>query len=163
MTFKNGILALACVLLAGCASSSNERAISIANKDLLNSFNPYILAKTNETKDAVTYQSMPAGDVWPSLAPIGSALVVDVFKEINKACNFKYSDLKETRMVYFDDKTSFSYEVWVFNDPLSQREDKITAISVILKATPNIGGTDINYKIPKDCHDEKPMIFVFEK
>ena len=163
MTFKNGILALACVLLAGCASSSNERAISIANKDLLNSFNPYILAKTNETKDAITYQSMPAGDVWPSLAPIGSALVVDVFKEINKTCNFKYSDLKETRMVYFDDKTSFSYEVWVFNDPLSQRDDKITAISVILKATPNIGGTDINCKIPKDCHDEKPVTFVFGK
>ena len=163
MTFKNGILALACVLLAGCASSSNERAISIANKDLLNSFNPYILAKTNETKDAVTYQSMPAGDVWPSLAPIGSALVVDVFKEINKVCNFKYSDLKETRMVYFDDKTSFSYEVWVFNDPLSQRDDKITAISVILKATPNISGTDINCKIPKDCHDEKPVTFVFGK
>ena len=163
MTFKNGILALACVLFVGCASSSSQRAIDIANKDLLNSFNPYILSKTNETKDAVTYQSMPAGDVWPSLAPIGSALVVDVFKEINKVCNFKYSDLKETRMVYFDDKTSFSYEVWVFNDPLSQREDKTTAISVILKATPNIGGTDINYKIPKDCHDEKPMIFVFEK
>ena len=163
MTFKNGILALACVLFVGCASSSNERAISIANKDLLNSFNPYILSKTNETKDSVTYQSMPAGDVWPSLAPIGSALVVDVFKEINKACNFKYSDLKETRMVYFDDKTSFSYEVWVFNDPLSGRDDKITAISVILKATPNIGGTDINCKIPKDCHDEKPVTFVFGK
>ena len=163
MTFKNGILALACVLFVGCASSSSQRAIDIANKDLLNSFNPYILSKTNETKDAVTYQSMPAGDVWPSLAPIGSALVVDVFKEINKVCNFKYSDLKETRMVYFDDKTSFSYEVWVFNDPLSGRDDKITAISVILKATPNIGGTDINCKIPKDCHDEKPVTFVFGK
>ena len=163
MTFKNSIIALACVLFVGCASSSSQRAIDIANKDLLNSFNPYILAKTNETKDSVTYQSMPAGDVWPSLAPIGSALVVDVFKEINKVCNFKYSDLKETRMVYFDDKTSFSYEVWVFNDPLSGRDDKITAISVILKATPNIGGTDINCKIPKDCHDEKPMTFVFGK
>ena len=163
MTFKNGFLALACVLFVGCASSSSQRAIDIANKDLLNSFNPYILSKTNETKDAVTYQSMPAGDVWPSLAPIGSALVVDVFKEINKVCNFKYSDLKETRMVYFDDKTSFSYEVWVFNDPLSGRDDKITAISVILKATPNIGGTDINCKIPKDCHDEKPITFVFGK
>ncbi|MGP1360098.1 hypothetical protein [Campylobacter sp.] len=46
---------------------------------------------------------------------------------------------------------------------LSQRDDKITAISVILKATPNIGGTDINCKIPKDCHDEKPITFVFGK
>jgi len=163
MTFKNSILTLACVFFVGCASSSNDRAISIANKNLLTSFNPYILVKTKETKDSVTYQSMPAGDVWPSLAPVGSALFVDVFKQINKACNFKFTDLKETRMVYFDEKTLSSYEVWVFNDPLSQRDDKITAISVILKATPNIGGTDINCKIPKDCHDEKPITFVFGK
>ena len=163
MTFKNGILALACVLFVGCASSSSQRAIDIANKDLLNSFNPYILVKTDETKYVIIYQSMPAGDVRPSLAPIGSALVVDVFKEINKVCNFKYSDLKETRVVYFDDKTSFSYEVWVFNDPLSERDDKITAITVLLKPTPDIGGTDMDFRIPADCHAPKQTIFVFEK
>ena len=163
MTFKNGILALACVLFVGCASSSSQRAIDIANKDLLNSFNPYILVKTDETKYVIIYQSMPAGDVRPSLAPIGSALVVDVFKEINKVCNFKYSDLKETRMVYFDDKTSFSYEVWVFNDQLSHRDDKITAITVLLKPTPDIGGTDMDFRIPADCHAPKQTIFVFGK
>ena len=151
------------MLLAGCASSSSQRAIDIANKDLLNSFNPYILVKTDETKYVIIYQSMPAGDVQPSLAPIGSALVVDVFKEINKVCNFKYSDLKETRMVYFDDKTSFSYEVWVFNDPLSQRDDKITAITVLLKPTPEIGGTDMDFRIPENCHAPKQTIFVFGK
>lgn len=151
------------MLLAGCASSSNERAISIANKDLLNSFNSYILAKTNETKDAVTYQSMPAGDVRPSLAPIGSALFVDVLKQINRVCNFKSADLKETRVVYFDDKTSFSYEVWVFNDPLSQRDDKTTAITVLLKPTPEIGGTDMDFRIPENCHAPKQTIFVFGK
>lgn len=163
MTFKNGILALACVLFVGCASSSSQRAIDIANKDLLNSFNPYILVKTDETKYVIIYQSMPAGDVRPSLAPIGSALVVDVFKEINKVCNFKYSDLKETRVVYFDDKTSFSYEVWVFNDPLSERDDKITAITVLLKPTPDIGGTDMDFRIPENCHAPKQTTFVFGK
>ena len=163
MTFKNGILALACVLLAGCASSSNERAISIANKDLLNSFNPYILVKTDETKYVIIYQSMPAGDVRPSLAPIGSALFVDVLKQINRVCSFKSTDLKETRVVYFDDKTSFSYEVWVFNDPLSQRDDKITAITVLLKPTPDIGGTDMDFRIPADCHAPKQTTFVFGK
>lgn len=163
MTFKNGFLALACVLFVGCASSSSQRAIDIANKDLLNSFNPYILVKTDETKYVIIYQSMPAGDVRPSLAPIGSALVVDVFKEINKVCNFKYNDLKETRMVYFDDKTSFSYEVWVFNDPLSGRDDKITAITVLLKPTPDIGGTDMDFRIPENCHAPKQTIFVFGK
>ena len=163
MTFKKAFLTLVCVVFVGCASSSNERAISIANKDLLNSFNPYILAKTNETKDSVTYQSMPAGDVWPSLAPVGSALFVDVFKQINKACNFKFADLKETRMVDFDEKTLSSYEVWVFNDSLSQRDDKITAITVLLKPTPDIGGTDMDFRIPADCHASKQTTFVFGK
>ena len=151
------------MLLAGCASSSNERAISIANKDLLNSFNPYILVKTDETKYVIIYQSMPAGDVRPSLAPIGSALFVDVLKQINRVCSFKSTDLKETRVVYFDDKTSFSYEVWVFNDPLSQRDDKITAITVLLKPTPDIGGTDMDFRIPADCHAPKQTTFVFGK
>ena len=151
------------MLFVGCASSSSQRAIDIANKDLLNSFNPYILVKTDETKYVIIYQSMPAGDVRPSLAPIGSALVVNVFKEINKVCNFKYSDLKETRMVYFDDTTSFSYEVWVFNDPLSERDDKITAITVLLKPTPDIGGTDMDFRIPADCHAPKQTTFVFGK
>ena len=163
MTFKNGILALACVLFVGCASSSNERAISIANKDLLNSFNPYILVKTDETKYVIIYQSMPAGDVRPSLAPIGSALFVDVLKQINRVCSFKSTDLKETRMVYFDDKTSFSYEVWVFNDQLSHRDDKIPAITVLLKPTPDIGGTDMDFRIPADCHAPKQTTFVFGK
>ena len=163
MTFKNGILALACVLFVGCASSSSQRAIDIANKDLLNSFNPYILVKTDETKYVIIYQSMPAGDVRPSLAPIGSALFVDVLKQINRVCSFKSTDLKETRMVYFDDKTSFSYEVWVFNDQLSHHDDKITAITVLLKPTPDIGGTDMDFRIPADCHAPKQTIFVFGK
>lgn len=151
------------MLLAGCASSSSQRAIDIANKDLLNSFNPYILVKTDETKYVIIYQSMPAGDVRPSLAPIGSALFVDVLKQINRVCSFKSTDLKETRMVYFDDKTSFSYEVWVFNDPLSGRDDKITAITVLLKPTPDIGGTDMDFRIPADCHAPKQTTFVFGK
>lgn len=163
MTFKNSILALACVLFIGCVSSSSQKAIDIANKDLLNSFNPYILVKTDETKYVIIYQSMPAGDVRPSLAPIGSTLFVDILKQINRVCSFKSTDLKETRVVYFDDKTSFSYEVWVFNDPLSQRDDKTTAITVLLKPTPEIGGTDMDFRIPENCHGPKQTIFVFGK
>ena len=161
-TFKNGILALACVLFVGCASSS-QMIVDMANRDNLVNFPAHKLVKVKETSQAEVYQEMPNGEIAPSFAPLGSVLGNDVMLGINKQCGFEPKDLKETRMVYFDDKTSFSYEVWVFNDPLSQRDDKITAISVILKATPNIGGTDINYKIPKDCHDEKPIIFVFEK
>ena len=66
-------------------------------------------------------------------------------------------------MVDFDEKTLSSYEVWVFNDSLSQRDDKITAITVLLKPTPDIGGTDMDFRIPADCHASKQTTFVFGK
>ena len=162
MTFKNGILALACVLLAGCASSS-QMIVDMANRDNLVNFPAHKLVKVKETSQAEVYQEMPNGEIAPSFTPLGSVLGNDVMLDINKHCGFEAKDLKEIRVVLHDEVRGLGFEVWVFNDPLSQRDDKITAISVILKATPNIGGTDINYKIPKDCHDEKPMIFVFEK
>ena len=162
MTFKNGILALACVLFVGCASSS-QMIVDRANRDNLVNFPAHKLVKVKETSQAEIYQEMPNGEIAPSFAPLGSVLGNDVMLDINKHCGFEAKDLKEIRVVLHDEARGLGFEVWVFNDPLSQREDKITAISVILKAMPNIGGTDINYKIPKDCHDEKPMIFVFEK
>ena len=162
MTFKNSILSLACALLAGCASSS-QMIVDMANRDNLVNFPAHKLVKVKETSQAEVYQEMPNGEIAPSFAPLGSVLGNDVMLDINKHCGFEAKYLKEVRVVSHAEARGLGFEVWVFNDPLSQREDKITAISVILKATPNIGGTDINYKIPKDCHDEKPMIFVFEK
>ena len=53
---------------------------------------------------------------------------------INKQCGFEAKDLKEVRVVSHDEARGLGFEVWVFNDPLSQRDDKITAISVILKS-----------------------------
>lgn len=150
------------MLLAGCASSS-QRIVDMANRDNLVNFPAHKLVKVKETNQAEVYQEMPNGEIAPSFAPLGSVLGNDVMLDINKHCGFEAKDLKEIRVVLHDEVRGLGFEVWIFNDPLSQREDKTTAISVILKATPNIGGTDINYKIPKDCHDEKPMIFVFEK
>ena len=137
--------------------------VDMANRDNLVNFPAHKLVKVKETSQAEVYQEMPNGEIAPSFAPLGSVLGNDVMLGINKHCGFEAKDLKEIRVVLHDEVRGLGFEVWVFNDPLSQRDDKITAISVILKATPNIGGTDINYKIPKDCHDEKPMIFVFEK
>ena len=162
MTFKNGILALVCVFFVGCASS-NQRIIDQANKNNLENFYAYKLVKVKETSQAEVYQEMPNGEIAPSFAPLESVLGNDVMLGINKQCGFEPKDLKEIRVVSHDEERGLGFEVWVFNDPLSEREDKITAISVILKATPKIGGTDINCKIPKDCHDEKPITFVFGK
>ena len=62
MTFKNGILALACVLFVGCASS-NQRIIDQANKNNLENFYAYKLVKVKETSQAEIYQEMPNGEI----------------------------------------------------------------------------------------------------
>ena len=162
MTFKNGILALACVLFVGCASS-NQRIIDQANKNNLENFYAYKLVKIKETSKAEVYQEMPNGEISPSFAPLGSVLGNDVMLGINKQCGFEPKDLKEVRVVSHDEARGFGFEVWVFNDPLSQRDDKITAITVLLKPTPDIGGTDMDFRIPADCHAPKQTTFVFGK
>ena len=162
MTFKNGILALACVLFVGCASS-NQWIIDQANKNNLENFYAYKLVKIKETSQAEVYQEMPNGELAPSFAPLGSVLGNDVMLGINKQCGFEAKDLKEVRVVSHDEARGFGFEVWVFNDPLSQRDDKITAITVLLKPTPDIGGTDMDFRIPADCHAPKQTTFVFGK
>lgn len=162
MIFKNGILALACVLFVGCASS-NQRIIDQANKNNLENFYAYKLVKVKETSQAEIYQEMPNGEIAPSFAPLGSVLGNDVMFGINKQCGFEAKDLKEVRVVSHDEARGFGFEVWVFNDPLSQRDDKITAITVLLKPTPDIGGTDMDFRIPADCHAPKQTTFVFGK
>jgi len=162
MTFKNGILALACVLFVGCASS-NQWIIDQANKNNLENFYAYKLVKIKETSQAEVYQEMPNGELAPSFAPLGSVLGNDVMLGINKQCGFEAKDLKEVRVVSHDEARGLGFEVWVFNDPLSKRDDKITAITVLLKPTPDIGGTDMDFRIPADCHAPKQTTFVFGK
>ena len=162
MTFKNGILALACVLFVGCASS-NQWIIDQANKNNLENFYAYKLVKIKETSQAEVYQEMPNGELAPSFAPLGSVLGNDVMLGINKQCGFEAKDLKEVRVVSHDEARGLGFEVWVFNDPLSQRDNKTTAITVLLKPTPEIGGTDMDFRIPENCHAPKQTIFVFGK
>ena len=101
MTFKNGVLAIVCVLFVGCASS-NQRIIDQANKNNLKNFYAYKLVKVKETSQAEIYQEMPNGEIAPSFAPLGSVLGNDVMFGINKQCGFEAKDLKEVRVVSHD-------------------------------------------------------------
>ena len=83
MTFKKGILALACVLFVGCASS-NQRIIDQANKNNLKNFYAYKLVKIKETSQAKVYIEMPNGEIAPSFVPLRSVLGNDVMLDINK-------------------------------------------------------------------------------
>ena len=150
------------MLLAGCASSS-QRIVDMANRDNLVNFPAHKLVKVKETSQAEVYQEMPNGEIAPSFAPLGSVLGNDVMLGINKQCGFEVKDLKEVRVVSHDEARGLGFEVWVFNDPLSGRDDKITAITVLLKPTPDIGGTDMDFRIPENCHAPKQTTFVFGK
>lgn len=150
------------MLFVGCASS-NQWIIDQANKNNLENFYAYKLVKIKETSQAEVYQEMPNGELAPSFAPLGSVLGNDVMLGINKQCGFEAKDLKEVRVVSHDEARGLGFEVWVFNDPLSKRDDKITAITVLLKPTPDIGGTDMDFRIPADCHAPKQTTFVFGK
>ena len=121
------------------------------------------MVKIKETSQAEVYEEMPIGEIAPSFATLGSVLGNDVMLGINKQCGFEAKDLKEVRVVSHDEARGLGFEVWVFNDPLSQRDDKITAITVLLKPTPDIGGTDMDFRIPADCHAPKQTTFVFGK
>jgi putative lipoprotein len=135
----------------------------MANRDNLVNFPAHKLVKVKETSQAEVYQEMPNGEIAPSFAPLGSVLGNDVMLGINKQCGFEVKDLKEVRVVSHDEARGLGFEVWVFNDPLSGRDDKITAITVLLKPTPDIGGTDMDFRIPADCHAPKQTTFVFGK
>ena len=162
-TFKSLITVLFAVALAGCANATAESALRTANKNLRANFSPLTYVKTSDTDKVTIYESMPAGEVAASMAPIGSILGSDVLSTIQRGCGFSLSDLKEIRVVEHDEQKGFGFEVWIFNDPLSERDDNITAITVLMQATPDIGGTDLNIQPPKDCHSPKPMKFYFGK
>jgi putative lipoprotein len=164
MTFKNGILALACVLLAGCVlkgENSSQRIIDKINSDGLKNYSPYKLVEIY--KGSNRYEDMPNGEIILSYKLLETEMGAGIMSGITDLCGFRAKNLREIRSVINDTSKGYMFDVWVFNDPLSRRDDKITSISVILLANPIIGGTDIWFYAPKGCHDEKSLIFTFGK
>lgn len=127
--------------LASCASNPTANSgAEIANKRFAEQLLPMrVKAKDVEGGGSVmTYYW--AGTMGESVAT--PVVEKDIYKMININCDYNPEDLKQVNIVRH--QYPMFYEVWVFNDKESRREDKTSALSVILKALPNNGGTDIN-------------------
>lgn len=135
--------------LSGCAGNPTAvRGAELANKDLLKERSPYrVDVKVFEGGGAVT-STVWAGTKGTSIMEAAdNTLKSDVWKFFEKQCGLHKSALREVRVVQH--KHPFYYEVWVFNDKESKRDDETTGISLILNFSPS-GGTDIN--LVGSCH-----------
>jgi len=144
--------------MSGCVSSIQNQ-VNMQNKHLKNDQMPIRLYKVKSTKKADFYKSNWAGKKGDSIALNSQVLYNDVLNGVKNACGFEANDLVETRIVSHENPI-FS-EVWVFKDKLSKREDKTSALSIILTQVPNGGGVDIAMK--GSCHSYGSKQYIFGK
>ncbi|WP_391091153.1 hypothetical protein [Vibrio sp. NH-UV-68] len=130
-------------LVAGCSSSgTNYAAVNMVNSKFDESKFPYRLKLKKQSEDFVIYSMQAAGDSGETIAKSSALLLKDIHKEIELKCGFKPNDLIDTRIVSYESPEF--YEVWVYHNEESPMPDKRTALSVVLVAYPDGGGTDIH-------------------
>jgi len=162
MTIKN-IFSLTAMIAVGMFSASNanalEGSIKVANSAAAESYKPGRLVLSESTDKTDIYTSQWAGKTGKTIALVSEQVLADVVAWVKRDCGFELSDLKETRIVAHEPPVF--YEVWVFNDKKSKREDGTSALSVVLKQLPNAGGVDVNFY--GQCHSEKAAKFYVAK
>lgn len=152
------LIFITCLILSGCATPLLN-TIQNTNNSLEKKQLPYRYVQL-KTKDAfTTFQLELAGTPIQSTSISNDLLVTEIFKAIKLKCGFEKEDLVETRKVVYN--SPLFYEVWVFNDKLSKRPDKKSALSVLLSA-PMAGSNDMDAEISfaGNCHSE-PKQFIF--
>ena len=142
-------------LLVGCASGNLP--IMRLNHDLAESKSPVRYVEDPSYKGGKRYVEAFAGVKGESATANAKQVRSDVFKTIRKHCGFREQDLVETRIV--EHKPPYFYEVWVFKDPKSQREDKRSGLSVVLHQLP--GNRGVDFTISKQCHTRKGLVMTF--
>lgn len=137
--------------LSGCAvNSTNNAALRSGNQALENQFSPfrYVAESSDDGGSVATVEW--AGVPGKSISERAPSVRKDIFNAIVSNCDLHSSELDEVRIVKHD--VPVFYEVWVFNDPLSERSDSKSGISVVMTQLPNNGGVDIRYY--GDCHSK---------
>ncbi|MBL4832263.1 MAG: hypothetical protein JKY55_20595 [Aliivibrio sp.] len=146
------------VTLAGCsASGTNYSVVQKANFKLEKSNSPYRLTLKNKSEDYSTYTLKPAGKIGDTIAESSPTLLRDINKEIQLKCGFRHKELTEIRIVSYE-QPEF-HEVWVYKSKQSLMPKNQIALSVILIAYPDAGGTDIY--LYGECNPE-PKEFTFQ-
>ncbi len=146
---------LTLIFLSGCAGNpSLELASQVMNSELEQEFAPYRLMTkpTGKTTSKTTVEW--AGTSGTSRTTNAPLLISDIFKAIKSRCGLVEPQLIETRI--FKHGIHTSYEVWVFNDPLSERDDHTSALSLVMTQLPKSGGVD--FTLYGLCHSRKPPI-----
>lgn len=150
--------ATAAFIMIGCASTSSLK-IQRANSDFATSKSPLRYVRDLNYKHGERYVVEFAGVKGTSATAHAKQVRSDVFKTIQQHCGFREKDLAETRIV--EHKPPYFYEVWVFKDPKSKRDDKRSALSVVLHQLPSNQGVD--FTIRGQCHAQKGMVLTFAK
>ena len=156
MNLKTFLLALlATSTLLGCARGNTtiNNALSSTNKKFESEFSSvrYVTKPYGERSTISTLEW--AGSPGESAADNATVLKQDILNDVFKACGHKANQLKETRIVQQSGRQS--YEVWVFDDPLSERDDHTSALSIVMTQLPNDGGVD--FRTLGVCHAKKPL------
>lgn len=151
-------LLLSSLIFTGCVSSSEGQMQSL-NKSQEASNSPTRFTKTVSNDKYDTYEETWAGTPGQSATTGAKQLRSDIFNLLEKNCGLKPSQLAQTRII--SQKPPIFKEVWVFNDPLSERKDGLSGLSITLKQLPNNNGVD--FFINGKCHATASMTFTFGK
>lgn len=154
--FHSIILSALLISLGGCAGHSGTTVVTQkVNRDLEIEFSPIrFITKENGNNGSITTAEW-AGTPGQSITKNSAQVQADVFQSLKANCDLDQSQLAETRIVMHKPPTF--YEVWVFNDPLSGRQDKQSALSVVLKQLPNDRGVD--FSVHGACHTKGSPTF----
>jgi len=150
-------LLLSSLVFTGCISSGQNQMNSL-NQNLQKSKAPirYVRTKSDSIE---MYKEEWAGKPGKSITLNSKSLENDVFKLIEEHCGLKKSQLIETRVVSHNPPDF--YEVWVFQDPLSKRDDKTSGLAITFKDLGPNQGTD--FYVNGNCHGKASMQFIFGK
>jgi len=161
MKRKNSIILVVTMLTSlvftGCISSGQSQMNSL-NENLQKSKAPirYVRTKSDSVE---MYKEEWAGRPGKSITLNSKILENDVLKLIEEHCGLKKSQLIETRVVSHNPPDF--YEVWVFQDPLSKRDDRTSGLAITFKDLGPNQGTDFN--VNGNCHGKASMQFIFGK
>jgi uncharacterized protein YceK len=138
---KLTIIILSVFLVTGCAStnsntSSDSSSANVSNMTqeqwneiLIKSKSPVRLIKDSSDKGAIELIEVWAGVAGES--GISERYQTMAFNNIKKRCGYGKDKFIESRIVRSDDRAM--EEVWLFNDPKSYREDRVSGMTIYLQ------------------------------
>lgn len=134
-------------------------SLQAANQKLEKQFSPIRLVTSVGANQSGKATTEWAGTPGPSIVENAPLLKADVLGGFKSKCGLDAVQLSETRVVKY--AVPVFYEVWVFDDPLSERDDKKTALSLVLRQRPGNGGVDFSFY--GACHGKKMPLFQLAK